>query len=109
MNRASTGMIAGLILALTASYVASQTPAARKDFLSRLKVGQAVDLHSGQNSTSIWIYEDDDAKTRARDTIKEIGDDYVVFATTGTDNTPREICLPVHALHGIVVFKSTEK
>lgn len=109
MNRASIWLIAGLLLALTASYVASQPPATRKAFLSRLNVGQAVHLHSGQNTTSIWLYEDDDSKPLARDTIKEIGEDYVVVATTGTDKKRREICLPLHSLYGIVVFKkSTE-
>ena len=102
MQRLHAALMAGLLMALAASYAASQPPAAGKGFLGRLKVGQKVYLHHTQGATAIWI---NPPEIKVRQTITEIGDDYVVFASPPETDTPRESCYPVHALSGIFVFK----
>ena len=99
-----------LLLAFAGSYAASQPPSAtaRKEIFSHLKVGQAVEVTAYQATTIIRIHEDEDAKAMMKDKVKEIGKDYIVLILAPSpkdDLGVREMYLPLHSLHSILVFK----
>jgi hypothetical protein len=110
MSRIQVALIGILSLALFGSYAASQAPPVRKGLLSHLEAGQMVQAQQvSDNEFAVFIYEDESEKWQMKDTVKQVGDDYVVLTTLGSDKRVREMILPMHSLASIVVVKKPEK